>query len=83
MLLKDKNPTEVVVLRSAPDQIAFGVRSDCVRSLIRFRTVPDQIPYGAKEMCCGFRAQKKGMTSAIPYYDWIKSSNMSVFLLYL
>lgn len=23
------------------------------------------------------------MTSAIPYYDWIKSSNMSVFLLYL
>ena len=47
------------------------------------RTESNRIPFGAKEMCCGFRAQKKGMTSAIPYYDWIKSSNMSVFLLYL
>ena len=42
MLLKDKNPTEVVVLRSESDQIAYGVRSDCVRGLIRFRTVSDE-----------------------------------------
>lgn len=48
MLLKDKNPTEVVVLRSGSDQIAFGVRSDCVRGLIRFRTMPDQIPFGVR-----------------------------------
>lgn len=47
MLLKDTNPTEVVVLRSESDQIAFGVRSDCVRSLIRLRSAPDQIPYAA------------------------------------
>lgn len=42
MLLKDKNPTEVVVLRSESDQIAFGVRSDSVRGPIRFRTAPDE-----------------------------------------
>lgn len=59
MLLKEKNPAEVVVLRSAPDQIAFGVRSDSVRCTIGLCSVYDQIVYGAKEMCCGFRAQKK------------------------
>ena len=48
MLLKDKNPTEVVVLRSGSDRIAFGVRSDCVRSLIRFRTMPDHIAFGVR-----------------------------------
>ena len=35
-------------LRSVSDQIAFGVRSDCVRSPIRFRTMPDQIAFGVR-----------------------------------
>ena len=35
-------------LRSGSDRIAFGVRSDCVRSLIRFRTMPDQIAFGVR-----------------------------------
>ena len=48
MLLKNKNPTEVVVLRSESDQIAFGVRSDCVRDPIRLRTRSDQIAYGIR-----------------------------------
>ena len=43
MLLKDKNPTEVVVLRSESDQIAFGVRSDSVRGPIRLRSGSDRI----------------------------------------
>ena len=51
MLLKDKNPTEVVVLRSGSDQIAFGVRSDCVRSPIRFRSVYDRIVFGVRSDC--------------------------------
>ena len=35
--------------RTVSDQIPFGVRSDCVRSLIRFRTAPDQIAYANGE----------------------------------
>ena len=48
MLLKDKNPTEVVVLRSESDQIAFGVRSDSVRRPIRLRSESDQIAFGVR-----------------------------------
>ena len=36
-------------LRSVSYRIAFGVRSDCVRNLIRLRTVSDQIPFGVHQ----------------------------------
>ena len=35
-------------LRSGSDWIAFGVRSDCVRSLIRLRSGSDQIAFGVR-----------------------------------
>lgn len=60
-------------LRSPSNRIAFGVRSDSVRGPIRLRTVSESVADAVEKICCGFRAQKKGMTDAIPYYDWIKT----------
>lgn len=41
-----KSARKVIVPRTESDQIAFGIRSDCVRSPIRFRTVSDWVAYG-------------------------------------
>jgi|GEM_PF-5959149 len=35
-------------LRTESNRIAYGVRLDSVRDLIRFRTMPDQIPFGVR-----------------------------------
>ena len=35
-------------LRTVSDRIAYGVRSDCVRSPIRLRTGSDQIAFGVR-----------------------------------
>lgn len=36
----------VIVSRSVPDRVAFGVRLDCVRRPIGLRSVSDRIPFG-------------------------------------
>ena len=46
--------TYVVVSRSVSDQIAFGVRSDCVRCTIRLRSVHDERVWGGIHQKCYF-----------------------------
>ena len=76
MLLKDKNPTEVVVLRSVSDRIPFAARSDSVRSPIRFRTGSDRIAYASGEYLWGIVGKNETLRNQNHNYT-LKSRNFT------